>query len=188
MGYLDSCVSCLLSSVIVFRHTFVYLHSYVSTFFFFFQAEDGIRDWSVTGVQTCALPIYPSDLIEGNAARDPRAVPRPRRPRGRGSLFPIVRTHSRILRDVSRAGVYEVGVNVRRDRADQGKRPRGFAGRQVRIFVHRSANRSTASSWKLERFAKRSFRTSSRSLIENTLSRSRRPRRRTSRCMSFWRW
>src|SRR5258706_7928857 len=25
--------------------------------FFFFQAEDGIRYWSVTGVQTCALPI-----------------------------------------------------------------------------------------------------------------------------------
>ena len=25
---------------------------------FFFQAEDGIRDTSVTGVQTCALPIY----------------------------------------------------------------------------------------------------------------------------------
>src|SRR5437773_9491468 len=28
-------------------------------FFFFFQAEDGIRDRDVTGVQTCALPIYP---------------------------------------------------------------------------------------------------------------------------------
>src|SRR5689334_24179469 len=27
-------------------------------FFFFFQAEDGIRDGTVTGVQTCALPIY----------------------------------------------------------------------------------------------------------------------------------
>src|SRR5207237_6746404 len=27
-------------------------------FFFFFQAEDGIRDSSVTGVQTCALPIF----------------------------------------------------------------------------------------------------------------------------------
>src|SRR5438876_128653 len=27
--------------------------------FFFFQAEDGIRDGRVTGVQTCALPIYP---------------------------------------------------------------------------------------------------------------------------------
>src|SRR5216684_5732196 len=26
-------------------------------FFFFFQAEDGIRDVAVTGVQTCALPI-----------------------------------------------------------------------------------------------------------------------------------
>src|SRR5262249_58562909 len=26
---------------------------------FFLQAEDGIRDWSVTGVQTCALPIWP---------------------------------------------------------------------------------------------------------------------------------
>src|SRR5439155_15468450 len=29
-------------------------------FFFFFQAEDGIRDGHVTGVQTCALPILPS--------------------------------------------------------------------------------------------------------------------------------
>src|SRR3712207_8014289 len=28
--------------------------------FFFFQAEDGIRDIGVTGVQTCALPISPS--------------------------------------------------------------------------------------------------------------------------------
>src|SRR2546422_8604219 len=28
------------------------------SFFFFFQAEDGIRDVAVTGVQTCALPIY----------------------------------------------------------------------------------------------------------------------------------
>src|SRR2546426_6099023 len=27
------------------------------SFFFFFQAEDGIRDYKVTGVQTCALPI-----------------------------------------------------------------------------------------------------------------------------------
>ena len=30
----------------------------VVVFFFFFQAEDGIRDYKVTGVQTCALPIY----------------------------------------------------------------------------------------------------------------------------------
>src|SRR2546430_11501876 len=30
-------------------------------FFFFFQAEDGIRDLTVTGVQTCALPILRAD-------------------------------------------------------------------------------------------------------------------------------
>src|SRR5690606_35811712 len=29
--------------------------------FFFFQAEDGIRDFHVTGVQTCALPIYQAE-------------------------------------------------------------------------------------------------------------------------------
>src|SRR5690606_40739181 len=28
----------------------------------FFQAEDGIRDFHVTGVQTCALPIYPEAI------------------------------------------------------------------------------------------------------------------------------
>src|SRR2546422_5754462 len=30
--------------------------------FFFFQAEDGIRDVAVTGVQTCALPIFDFDV------------------------------------------------------------------------------------------------------------------------------
>src|SRR2546430_3672143 len=39
----------------------------VTFFFFFFQAEDGIRDLTVTGVQTCALPISP--------ARDGERVP-----------------------------------------------------------------------------------------------------------------
>src|SRR5205807_6027056 len=33
---------------------------YNSSFVFFFQAEDGIRDYKVTGVQTCALPILGS--------------------------------------------------------------------------------------------------------------------------------
>src|SRR5699024_11998629 len=32
----------------------------LSNLFFFFQAEDGIRDRNVTGVQTCALPIFNS--------------------------------------------------------------------------------------------------------------------------------
>src|SRR5208282_26138 len=44
-------------------------------FFFFFQAEDGIRDATVTGVQTCALPI---------SARRTSSLPAPHRPqRGR---------------------------------------------------------------------------------------------------------
>src|SRR2546422_8429006 len=38
----------------------------ITDVFFFFQAEDGIRDVAVTGVQTCALPIY----------RDVEGVPR----------------------------------------------------------------------------------------------------------------
>src|SRR3989475_4793889 len=39
---------------------------YPSVFFFFFQAEDGIRDLTVTGVQTCALPIslMPHEVLE----------------------------------------------------------------------------------------------------------------------------
>src|SRR5688572_32598343 len=35
----------------------IYLCIVFFLFFFFFQAEDGIRDLTVTGVQTCALPI-----------------------------------------------------------------------------------------------------------------------------------
>src|SRR5256885_4907854 len=36
---------------------------------FFFQAEDGIRDYKVTGVQTCALPISVPGLNEENQSR-----------------------------------------------------------------------------------------------------------------------
>src|SRR5207248_5566449 len=39
-------------------------------FFFFFQAEDGIRDRTVTGVQTCALPIS----FLGGPPREPAQV------------------------------------------------------------------------------------------------------------------
>src|SRR5215467_12859137 len=44
-------------------------------FFFFFQAEDGIRDYKVTGVQTCALPIYdrrPAIQARGAKRDDPQ--------------------------------------------------------------------------------------------------------------------
>src|SRR6266567_7635321 len=38
-------------------------------FFFFFQAEDGIRDLTVTGVQTCALPIAVAGIAGGGGWR-----------------------------------------------------------------------------------------------------------------------
>src|SRR5690606_14257782 len=46
--------------------------------FFFFQAEDGIRDFHVTGVQTCALPICPRRMSPA-----PRYAPRASHPRHR---------------------------------------------------------------------------------------------------------
>src|SRR5438034_2163625 len=45
---------------------------HLASFFFFFQAEDGIRDHCVTGVQTCALPIsWPSRcaMTQGTPAK-----------------------------------------------------------------------------------------------------------------------
>src|SRR5687767_15185764 len=48
---------------------------YVRTFCFFFQAEDGIRDKLVTGVQTCALPIFSwSLLVSCKGSRDENPV------------------------------------------------------------------------------------------------------------------
>src|SRR5205807_2784419 len=56
--------------------------------FFFFQAEDGIRDYKVTGVQTCALPIYcglrfaprsPQSARDWSPVRAERILHRPRR-------------------------------------------------------------------------------------------------------------
>src|SRR5256885_3883783 len=41
---------------------------------FFFQAEDGIRDYKVTGVQTCALPIWEGKFVNVKCWRGRRAV------------------------------------------------------------------------------------------------------------------
>src|SRR5207302_6491813 len=45
-------------------------------FFFFFQAEDGIRDFHVTGVQTCALPICGCTVDDRYGPRAPVVCPR----------------------------------------------------------------------------------------------------------------
>src|SRR5207248_4596810 len=63
---------------------FFFLFEYIFFFFFFFQAEDGIRDRTVTGVQTCALPIY----LDGWRARDASH-------RGRAALQPAGRSPAR---------------------------------------------------------------------------------------------
>src|SRR5256885_11890885 len=42
-------------NILIFEYLFLL---YDRLYVFFFQAEDGIRDYKVTGVQTCALPIF----------------------------------------------------------------------------------------------------------------------------------
>src|SRR5206468_9142983 len=66
-------------------------------FFFFFQAEDGIRDLIVTGVQTCALPIYRRLLRATGGAPGIRdfgalesAVAQPKATFGGSDLYPTL--------------------------------------------------------------------------------------------------
>src|SRR5436305_4768376 len=70
---------------------------YLLLFFFFFQAEDGIRDADVTGVQTCALPISADarsgddDFLHGRGLGGRRFLRRCRRCQGcqrRGAAAP----------------------------------------------------------------------------------------------------
>src|SRR2546430_13218015 len=68
------------------------------SYFFFFQAEDGIRDLTVTGVQTCALPISP-----GEGHGESVASPAPRRG-SRSRLRSLRGAAMRPLADVSRDG------------------------------------------------------------------------------------
>src|SRR5437870_12349215 len=55
---------------------------YSGCFFFFFQAEDGIRDGHVTGVQTCALPIC---SLAAPPASEPARPARESPPASRGA-------------------------------------------------------------------------------------------------------
>src|SRR2546430_9238191 len=50
------------------------LNALILEIFFFFQAEDGIRDLTVTGVQTCALPIFEPG-VEANMHAPDRTIP-----------------------------------------------------------------------------------------------------------------
>src|SRR5437763_10880715 len=86
-------------------------------FFFFFQAEDGIRDTSVTGVQTCALPIFAVSSSNRNSASAlvSSVLPTPVGPRNRnepigrlGSCRPA-RARRTALDKIGRASCRERG-------------------------------------------------------------------------------
>src|SRR3990172_1673230 len=84
---------------------------------FFFQEEDGIRGVAVTGVQTCALPIYPAASVVLTPALDPK--PEPSR---RETPTPWARTTPR--RRTARARPPRGTSCPRRPRAPARGRPR----------------------------------------------------------------
>src|SRR2546427_8209611 len=83
------------------------LHEY----FFFFQAEDGIRDLTVTGVQTCALPISIDGLTQRIAAVVARLKGFARRDELRVQPVPVAAAFQ--------AAVALVGAEARRQRVDR---------------------------------------------------------------------
>src|SRR5687768_17706200 len=69
---LDMFSTLLCRALCLLRLTLKSFHQAV--FHFFFQAEDGIRDVAVTGVQTCALPILVAQLLAGQRSRRPALI------------------------------------------------------------------------------------------------------------------
>src|SRR5205085_5461517 len=70
---------------------------------FFFQAEDGIRDLTVTGVQTCALPISPPTIVLDGLGRHDRGRRggQPDPPGGRRSAQGTAQAGGRPARDAA---------------------------------------------------------------------------------------
>src|SRR5437763_17089471 len=93
----------------------------IVSFFFFFQAEDGIRDTSVTGVQTCALPI----------SRTRPGTPAAARPSPASRPMPTVLAPSEIGRASCRERVEGPGVGgqVEKKKTKGGREGPGRAGR-----------------------------------------------------------
>src|SRR5256886_6011900 len=103
---------------------------YSPSIFFFFQAEDGIRDLTVTGVQTCALPIFGPDgqrlLLEAGILRGRRPTACLELGEGehtaaRGAPGRIEHDHVAERRQPAAHGVDL--FHLRRRRADHGRRP-----------------------------------------------------------------
>src|SRR5205807_6547999 len=100
---------------------------------FFFQAEDGIRDYKVTGVQTCALPISLSTRFNARRTADRWATACPDTSPDRRST----RHSQRDRRDPWEARVaahrrqprVDTGVRERSEERRVGKECRGGSGR-----------------------------------------------------------
>src|SRR3712207_7017826 len=88
-----------------------------SLFVFFFQAEDGIRDIGVTGVQTCALPIYWHDQVWV-----PLAFPA-EEAAGRGNHFlqAIARMKPGVTIEKARAEMETIAARLRSEERRVGK-------------------------------------------------------------------
>src|SRR2546427_9088331 len=110
----------------------------ILVFFFFFQAEDGIRDLTVTGVQTCALPIY-----RDPAQRQPRICASPGRPvRGRSGAHQAAQPRERraaVHRDPRHGGEGAAGLSGQDQGA--GGQPRPDAGEAERAAKRQGAGR-----------------------------------------------
>src|SRR2546430_8259643 len=91
----------------------------VSSWFFFFQAEDGIRDLTVTGVQTCALPISPPRKIFFDAVGD----------RNRLDGFDLSDRHEQCIRNEVQADHGIQGI----ERSHAGRREIGRASCRERV-------------------------------------------------------
>src|SRR5690625_5421267 len=86
--------------------------------FFFFQAEDGIRDCHVTGVQTCALPIYDLSFEEWEESMDSFFEESVRVLKHGGSMIvfmAIIKVES-IIKIAERHGLYYKTTGIWQDR------------------------------------------------------------------------
>src|SRR2546430_6525675 len=96
------------SAALTFCPIFVSVDSaFVFCFFFFFQAEDGIRDLTVTGVQTCALPIFAQAFAATSSSPSPSS----------GSPAKIVaqsRSGSSFIRSVTNSHAYSTAPSLKR--------------------------------------------------------------------------
>src|SRR6266536_3207697 len=79
------CVVLMVCYFHIFIFFFLLSKSCISFFLFFFQAEDGIRDPLVTGVQTCALPIWAARAWRWTRTRRRRSARDARRRRRRAA-------------------------------------------------------------------------------------------------------